>query len=218
MIGGVRLRVVVLISGEGTNLQALIEAARREDARFEIVAVVSDRSDARGLERARQAGIAALHVDPRRYRDRQAYDAALADAVASHDPGLVALAGFMRILGPAFVARFAGRMLNIHPSLLPKFRGLDTHRRVLEAAEAAHGATVHFVTADLDGGPPVIQYRIPVRPEDTQDTLSARVHVGEYIIYPRAVDWFANGRLELHSDHATLDGKRLVEPVRIEGE
>ncbi|HSG65838.1 MAG TPA: phosphoribosylglycinamide formyltransferase [Gammaproteobacteria bacterium] len=212
-----RLRLVVLVSGEGTNLQALIDAESAEAARYSIVAVLSDRRDARGLERARRAGIPAQHLDPRSYAGRDAFDAALGDAIAAHEPGLIVLAGFMRILGADFVGRFAGRMLNIHPSLLPKLKGLHTHRRALENAETEHGATVHFVTAELDGGPTVIQYRTPVTDDDTEDTLSARVHAGEYIILPRAVGWFAEGRLRLQGASAVLDGKPLLEPVRVEG-
>jgi len=211
------LKVVVLISGQGTNLQALIDTAAEPDASFEVVAVFSNRADARGLERARDAGIAAHDLDPHAFPDRAAFDAALAEAVDRYDPGLVVLAGFMRILSPAFVARFEGRLVNIHPSLLPKFKGLDTHRRVLDAGETEHGATVHLVTAELDDGPPIMQYRIDVGPEDTQDTLAARVHEGEYLIYPRTVAWFAQGRLRSDAGNVLLDGEILNEPVRIEG-
>lgn len=209
------MRVVVLISGEGTNLQALIDAAQHDDAQFAIVAVFSDRAAARGLDRARNSGIAAHHVDPRTFSSREAFDSALADSIEAYEPDLIVLAGFMRILSPAFVARFADRMLNIHPSLLPKFKGLHTHRRVLEAEETEHGATVHFVTTELDGGPPVLQYRIEIDPDDTEESLSAKVHVGEYIILPRAVSWFAQGRLQLAGGRVMLDGERLMGPVRI---
>ena len=146
-------RVAVLISGEGTNLQALIDAAQAERLGARIVAVVSNRAGARGLERARAAGIEALHLPAARGQERADYDAALAALLAPHEPDLIVLAGFMRIFGPAFVELYAGRMLNIHPSLLPKYPGLDTHRRVLEAGDRWHGATVHFVTAELDAGP-----------------------------------------------------------------
>lgn len=206
----------MLISGEGTNLQALIDATRQGITNFAIVAVFSDRSDARGLERARKAGIAARHVDPKDYPRREAFDQALADAIDRFDPGLLVLAGFMRILNPTFVARFADRILNIHPSLLPKFKGLHTHRRALAAAETEHGATVHFVTAELDGGPAVLQYRLDIRDNETEDSLSARVHEGEYIILPRAVSWYAEGRLRLESGRAVLDGDAAQMPVCIE--
>ncbi len=211
------LRVVVLISGQGTNLQALIDDGALPDANFQVVAVFSDRADAKGLERARSAGIAAHHIDPQGFADRTRFDAALADAVDEYEPGLVVLAGFMRILSPAFVDRFEGRLLNIHPSLLPKFKGLHTHRRVLAEGETEHGATVHLVTAELDDGQPIMQYCIDIRADDTEDSLEARVHEGEYLIYPRTVAWFAEGRLRTAAGRVLLDGEPLNEPVRIEG-
>jgi phosphoribosylglycinamide formyltransferase-1 len=212
------MRVAVLISGEGSNLQALIDAARDVRLRADIVAVVSNRSAARGLERARAAGIAALHLAAIRGQDRAEYDAALAKLLSPYDPELVVLAGFMRILSPTFIEQFAGRLLNVHPSLLPKFPGLDTHRRVLEAQEPWHGATVHFVTAELDAGPAIIQYRLRVRAGDTTESLAQRVHVGEHIILPRAVSWFAAGRLRLSSGSVMLDGRALNEPVSVDEE
>jgi phosphoribosylglycinamide formyltransferase-1 len=187
-------RVAVLISGEGSNLQALIDAARAENLGARIVAVVSNRGAARGLERARNAGIEALHLPAARGQERAAYDAALAALLAPLEPELIVLAGFMRVLGSEFVDFYAGRMLNIHPSLLPKYTGLDTHRRVLEAGDKWHGATVHFVTDELDAGPAIIQYRLAVGGGDTADSLAQRVHVGEHIILPRAVSWFSAGR------------------------
>jgi phosphoribosylglycinamide formyltransferase 1 len=211
-------RVAVLISGEGSNLQALIDAARDARLRADIVAVVSNRSAARGLERARAAGIAALHLAAIRGQDRAEYDAALAKLLAPYDPTLVVLAGFMRILSPTFIEQFAGRLLNVHPSLLPKFPGLDTHRRVLSAQEPWHGATVHFVTAELDAGPAIIQYRLRVRAGDTTESLAERVHVGEHIILPRAVTWFAAGRLRLASGSVMLDGRALNGPVSVDEE
>jgi phosphoribosylglycinamide formyltransferase-1 len=211
-------RVAVLISGEGSNLQALIDAAGAARLGAEIVAVVSNRGAARGLERARAAGIAALHLPAGRGQERAEYDAALAALLAPHDPELLVLAGFMRILSPQFIDRFAGRMLNIHPSLLPKYPGLDTHRRVLEAQDPWHGATVHFVTAELDSGPVVIQYRLRVRAGDTTESLAQRVHVGEHIILPRAVSWFAAGRLRLAASSVMLDGRALLTPVSIDEE
>src|SRR5690606_30432204 len=184
-----------------------------------IAAAISDRGDARGLERARRAGIEAIHVGRRDFADREAYERALADAIDAHAPAAVVLAGFMRVLGADLVKRFEGRMLNIHPSLLPRYRGLDTHRRVLEAADREHGATVHFVTEELDAGPYVIQYRLPVRPEDTLETLVERVHRGEHVILPRAAGWLASGRLRVERDLAVLDGEPLVAPVVVqEGE
>lgn len=208
----------MLISGEGSNLQALIDASRARAIAAEIVVVVSNRGAARGLERARSAGIPAVHLPAQRGAERSVYDEALSIELAKHSPDLVVLAGFMRIFTPQLVAHFAGRMLNIHPSLLPKYPGLDTHQRALDEGERTHGATVHFVTADLDAGPAVIQYRIAVRPEDTPDSLAARVHTGEHIILPRAVDWFATGRLRLERGAVMLDGKPLPKPVILEGE
>ncbi|NIW24340.1 MAG: phosphoribosylglycinamide formyltransferase [Gammaproteobacteria bacterium] len=210
------LKVVVLISGNGTNLQALIDSAASSDARFEVAAVFSNRADARGLDRARRAGIAAHVIDPREFDDRERFDAALADAVDEYEPGLVVLAGFMRILSPAFVNRFADRLVNIHPSLLPKFKGLHTHRRVLAEGETEHGATVHLVTAELDDGQPIMQYRLDIRADDTEDSLEARVHEGEYLIYPRTVAMFAEGRVTIDAGHVLLDGEIMSEPVRIE--
>ena len=211
-------RVAVLISGEGSNLQALIDAEHAGQLGARIVTVVSNRGAARGLERARAAGIEALHLAPKRGQERADYDAALARLLAPRAPDLIVLAGFMRILGPALVERYAGRMLNLHPSLLPKYPGLDTHRRVLEAGDKWHGATVHFVTDELDGGPAIIQYRLPVRAGDTADSLAERVHKGEHIILPRAVSWFSAGRLRLEGGSVMLDGRALDEPVAIDEE
>jgi phosphoribosylglycinamide formyltransferase-1 len=208
-------RVAVLISGHGSNLQALIDAARAGTLGARIVAVVSNRGAAYGLERARAAGIEALHL-PACGLDRTAYDSALADLLAPREPDLIVLAGFMRVLGPNLVERYAGRMLNIHPSLLPSYMGLDTHRRVLEAGERWHGATVHFVTAELDAGPAIVQYRLAIRPGDTADSLAQRVHVGEHIILPRAVSWFAAGRLSLEGGSVMLDGRALQAPVSVD--
>ncbi|HEX6992618.1 MAG TPA: phosphoribosylglycinamide formyltransferase [Gammaproteobacteria bacterium] len=208
--------VVVLISGEGTNLQALIDSAHDGRLKARVAAAISDRGDARGLDRARRAGVEAIHLGRRGFADRDAYERALADAIDAFAPAAVVLAGFMRVLGPGFVRRFDGRMLNIHPSLLPRHRGLDTHRRVLEAGDREHGATVHFVTDELDAGPAVIQYRLPVRPGDSVETLVERVHRGEHVILPRATDWLVTGRLRLEGGEVVLDGERLAGPVVVE--
>jgi phosphoribosylglycinamide formyltransferase 1 len=210
-------RIAVLISGEGSNLQALIDATRARRIAGDIVAVVSNRGTARGLDRARAAAIPAVHLPAQRGADPSVYDEALAAELAKHAPDLVVLAGFMRIITPPLVDRFAGRMLNLHPSLLPKYPGLDTHARVLASGERTHGATVHFVTHALDAGPAIIQYRIGVRANDTAESLAARVHSGEHVILPRAVDWFARGRLRLEGEAVMLDGKRLMQPVILEG-
>lgn len=209
--------VVVLISGAGSNLGALIAAQPRWP--YRIVAVISNEAQARGLERAWDAGIPTAVLDHRAYPDRPTYDQALAASIDGYAPGLVVLAGFMRILTPAFVAHFSGRLLNIHPSLLPRFRGLHTHRRVLEAGETEHGASVHFVTAELDGGPVILQARVPVQPDDDPPRLGARVLAAEHRIYPMAVGWFAQGRLRLGEDgRARLDGAVLDAAPWLDGQ
>ncbi|HEY4368985.1 MAG TPA: phosphoribosylglycinamide formyltransferase [Steroidobacteraceae bacterium] len=205
--------IVILISGRGSNMRVIAEAAAKGSLAVKVAAVVSDRADAAGLAIAREMQIPAVSLSPRDYTDRPAYDAALAKLVASFDPRLVVLAGFMRILTPNFITPFAGRLLNIHPSLLPRHRGLHTHRRVLEAAETTHGASVHFVTEELDGGPVIVQASIDVRAHDDEASLSARVQQQEHRIYVQAIDWFANGRLRWDQDRAWLDGNPLQQPV-----
>ena len=190
-------RIVILISGRGSNMEALVRACAAERWPARIVAVLSNRPDAAGLAHAEAAGIATGVVDHRAHASREAFDEALARAVEAHAPDVVVLAGFMRILGASFVERFAGRLLNIHPSLLPAFPGLHTHRRALQAGCQVAGATVHFVTAELDHGPIVIQSVVPVRPGDDEAALAARVLATEHLIYPRAVRWLVEGALEL---------------------
>lgn len=207
------LRVVVLVSGRGSNLKAIAARADAGELPVCIEAVVSDRADAGALEWARVRGIATFVLSPRDFPDRETYGRALGDLVESHAPQLVVLAGFMRILSDEFVLRFAGRMLNIHPSLLPRYPGLHTHRRALEAGEREHGASVHFVTPELDGGPVVLQARVPVLPGDDADSLAARVLREEHVIYPRCIGWFAAGRLVFRDGSAWLDGRRLDAPV-----
>ena len=184
-------RVVVLLSGRGSNLRAIVEAALP----IEIVAVIANRPQAAGLAYARERGLPAFVLDHAEYADRAAYDVRLADEIERHRPDLVVLAGYMRILSPAFVERFEGRLLNIHPSLLPAFPGLKTHERALAEGVKIHGCTVHFVTAALDHGPIVVQAAVPVRADDTPAALAARVLVQEHRIYPQAIRWFAEGRL-----------------------
>jgi phosphoribosylglycinamide formyltransferase-1 len=243
-----RRPIVILISGRGGNMRALIERSRDAGAPYTVSKVFSDKADAAGLEVARGLGVPAqalspagmahltdlaTHTDLSARSDpptridlptradptaRAAYDAALAAAVKECSPSLVVLAGFMRILSPQFVADFAGRMLNIHPSLLPKYPGLHTHRRVLQAREAEHGATVHFVTEQLDGGPPVIQARIAVTAADDEASLAARVQTLEHRIYPLAVRWFCEGRLRCENGRAWLDDRALNEPVHFTGD
>jgi phosphoribosylglycinamide formyltransferase-1 len=208
-----RLPIVVLISGTGSNLRAIADQARAGSLPVEIRAVVSDRAEAAGLAWAADAGIATVALSPRTFADRAAYDRELATQVERFRPGLVVLAGFMRILGDEFVDRFAGRLLNIHPSLLPKYRGLHTHRRALEAGDREHGASVHFVTRELDGGPVVLQVRVPVRDGDDEATLATRVLAEEHRIYPECIGWFATGRLQMRDGVVLLDGCRLESPV-----
>jgi phosphoribosylglycinamide formyltransferase-1 len=188
-------RVAVLISGRGSNMAALIEAARAPDYPAEIVLVVSNRPDALGLVRAREAGIATALVDHKTFgEDREAFEHALDAQMATHRIDLICLAGFMRLLTPWFVTRWSGRMLNIHPALLPQFKGLDTHRRALEAGVPRHGATVHFVGVEMDAGPIITQDSVPVLPGDTEKTLAARVLELEHRIYPQALRLVAEGQ------------------------
>ena len=204
-----RCDVVVLISGSGSNLQALIDSTRSDDNPARIRAVISNRADAYGLTRAQNAGIAIQVLDHKAFDGREAFDAALIEAIDTFSPHLVVLAGFMRILTPGFVRHYAGRLLNIHPSLLPLYKGLHTHQRALEAGDAEHGCSVHFVTEELDGGPLVVQAIVPVQAGDTPESLAMRVHAQEHRIYPLAVRWFAEGRLRLGEHGAMLDGQPL---------
>ncbi len=210
-----KLPVVVLISGGGTNLQAIIDSAQA-DLPVEIKAVISNKAGAYGLKRAEMAGIPTAVLEHQQFSSREDFDQALAELIDRHEPKLVLLAGFMRILSPGFVRHYQGRMLNIHPSLLPKFQGLHTHERALEAGEEQHGASIHFVTEELDGGPIILQATVPVQQQDDADTLAARVLEKEHLIYPLAVRWFAQGRLTLENDHALLDGKVLQAPVQLD--
>ena len=189
------LRVVVLISGNGSNLQAIIDASNNTPGLYEVVAVISNREDAYGLERADRAGISTAVVDHKAHDNRESYDHALMQIIDAFEPGLVVLAGFMRILTPGFVRHYAGRMLNIHPSLLPKYKGLNTHQRAIDAGDHVHGCSVHFVTEELDDGPVVLQAEVPIIDGDTAETLAERVHVQEHIIYPEAVRRFTLGEL-----------------------
>ncbi|MES1191499.1 MAG: phosphoribosylglycinamide formyltransferase [Steroidobacter sp.] len=209
-----KLPVVILISGTGSNMQRIAQLAASGDLPIEVRAVISDRADAKGLITAASMGIATAHINPKSFTDRAQFDAALASLIESHAPQLVVLAGFMRILTPAFTQRFAGRLLNIHPSLLPKYPGLHTHRRALDAHDAEHGATVHFVTEELDGGPAIIQARVPIMPEDDEQALAQRVLQQEHQIYPEAIRWFASGRLCFVNNRAWLDDRELSSPMQ----
>lgn len=207
-----RLPIVVLISGDGTNLQALIDSAAA-GLPVEIRAVISNRPDAAGLQRAQRAGIPVHAVDHMAFGERAAFDRALCKTIDRYQPALIVMAGFMRILGRDFIERYPGRVLNIHPSLLPAYRGLDTHRRVLAAGEGTHGVSIHFVTNELDGGPVVAQARVPVLPGDTAEQLAVRVRAAEHALYPLVIRWFAEGRLKISGDTVTLDNVALTQPV-----
>ena len=204
------MSVVVLISGRGSNLQAIIDAINSQQLNAEIRAVISNRPGVKGLERARAAGIPARVLDHNDYDDRDSFDLALQSLIDSFQPELLVLAGFMRILTNHFVDHYKGRMLNIHPSLLPAFTGLNTHQRVLDAGHKQHGVSVHFVTNELDSGPLVIQAVIPVLSDDTAESLAQRIHQQEHIIYPMAISWFADGRLSCKNNQVFLDNQALV--------
>ena len=204
--------IVCVISGRGSNLEAILHTARQEGwesgppAGIRVAGVISNRRDARGLEVARSFGVSAEVVAHQDFPSREAFDAALTQAIDRHRPALVVLAGFMRVLTPAFVARYRGRLLNIHPSLLPAFAGLDTHRRALEAGVRVHGATVHFVSDQLDGGPIVAQAAVPVRPGDSESVLAARVLEQEHILLPRCIRWILEGSVRLEGERVVAEG------------
>lgn len=203
-----RCRIVVLISGRGSNLEAILQAVASGALRVEVAAVLSNRAEAAGLELARKYGVPTDVLDHRAFADRSAFDRALMQRIDSYRPDLVVLAGFMRVLGGEFIDHYAGRLLNIHPSLLPAFPGLRTHERALAAGVAKHGATVHFVTHQVDGGPIVVQAVVPVLPDDTAELLATRVLQEEHRIYPLAIGWYADGRLSLQGETVLLDGRR----------
>ena len=204
-------RIVILISGRGSNMKAIQQRCTEQGWPARVVAVLANRADAGGLVWAATQGIATQVVDHKAYTSREAFDAALASVIDSHEPALVVLAGFMRVLGAAFVLRYAGRLLNIHPSLLPAFPGLHTHRRAMAAGCKAVGATVHFVTPELDHGPIVMQSVVPVYPGDDEPALSARVLATEHVIYPQSVRWFVEGKLRIDGGRVLqLDGASQV--------
>lgn len=203
-------KTVVLISGSGSNLQALIDTQLSGELPISIEAVISNRPNVLGLERAEKAGITTRVLDHKGFDSRETFDAELQRTIDTYRPELIILAGFMRILTPEFTNHYAGRMLNIHPSLLPKYQGLHTHQRALDAGDDCHGVTVHFVTAELDGGPNIIQAVVPIEATDTVDTLAKRIQQQEHIIYPMAAKWFAEGRLSMQGSQATLDGTALA--------
>jgi phosphoribosylglycinamide formyltransferase-1 len=212
-----KLSIAVLASGRGSNLAALIAAQGEADARFEVVLVAGDRPEAQALRLAEAAGIATLALDPRGYADRASFDADLFARVASHEPDLVVLAGFMRILDPGVLAPWVGRMINIHPSLLPKYRGLKTHERAIKAGDPVHGASVHFVTPELDGGPVISQVEIPLKPGDTPASLATRLLPLEHRLLSATVDLLAQRRVTLDGDGVCFDGAPLAAPLRLAG-
>ena len=212
-----RPRLAVLISGHGRNLQAILDACAAGRLPAEPACVISNRADAAGLVRARDAGVPAEVVSHTEYVDRARFDAALGAALERHRPDFVALAGFMRVLGDPFIRAWRGRLVNIHPSLLPRHRGLHTHRRVLEAGDAEHGASVHYVTEELDGGPVVIQGRFSVRPQDDERSLADRVmREVELRIYPQALAWMARGELRYEAGQVRFRGRPLLAPLTLD--
>jgi phosphoribosylglycinamide formyltransferase 1 len=200
------MKLAVLISGSGSNLQAFIDCCADKSLSAEIAVVLSNKKQAFGLQRAEQAGIPTLCIDHREFKDREEFDTAMVAALSDYEVDLVILAGFMRILTPIFIEAYRGRLLNIHPSLLPKYPGLQTHQRALDAGDQEAGVTVHFVTEELDGGPPIVQARVPIMAGDDADMLAARVLQQEHIIYPQAAQWFCQGRLTLAGNQVLLDG------------
>ncbi|MCW8924120.1 MAG: phosphoribosylglycinamide formyltransferase [Gammaproteobacteria bacterium] len=203
--------IVILISGSGSNLQAIIDAVAEKKIAAKISAVISNRPDALGLQRAQSAGINTIIIDHTEFTERQQFDQALAEQVARLNPDLIVLAGFMRILPEAFIEQYQDRILNIHPSLLPEFKGMHTHRRALEAGNRKHGASVHFVSNELDSGPVVIQATVPVLDNDDEKMLAERVLIQEHIIYPLAIQWFTSGRLRLIDNQVYFDNKPVKE-------
>lgn len=207
-----RAQIAVLISGSGSNLQAIIDSCKAGLIDADICLVASNNADAYGLQRAQTAGIPSQVIDHRNFNNREDYDAALVASLAEYQPDLVVLAGFMRILTPVFTTAFEGKLLNIHPSLLPKYPGLHTHKRALDAGDNQHGATVHLVTQELDGGPAILQGQIDIADTDTEASLASRLLTDvEHKIYPLAVQWFVQGRIEMKDGRACMDGELLPE-------
>jgi phosphoribosylglycinamide formyltransferase-1 len=217
-MSGPLLNIVVLISGSGSNLQAILDAIDQGQLNARICGVLSNRADAYGLIRAQAHGIATAVIAHGDFTDRDSFDQAMQQKIDAWQPDIVALAGFMRILTSGFVQHYAGRLLNIHPSLLPHYKGLHTHRRALEAGEREHGCSVHFVTTELDGGPVIAQAVVPVLPSDTEETLQQRVHASEHRLYPQTLIWLAQGDLALHEGRPWYRGRVLESPLRLDGE
>ncbi|WFE68735.1 phosphoribosylglycinamide formyltransferase [Thiomicrospira sp. R3] len=209
------LKVVVLVSGNGSNLQALIDYQRREDCQYKIVKVVANKPDAYGLDRAKQHQIPTALIDHTRYKNRELFEQALINEIDEEPPGLVVLAGFMRVLTPLFTRHYLGRMINIHPSLLPKYPGLNTHQRALDAGDAEHGLSIHFVTAELDAGPVILQASLKIQPNLNAPTLQQQIHQLEHQTYPIAVQLFAQGDIKLNNNQAWFQNEKLNTPLQL---
>jgi len=204
------LPIVVLVSGGGSNLQAIIDQIAEGTLNARICAVISNKADAYGIERARKANIPTELIDHSQYDSRETFDAVLTTSIEKYQPKLVVLAGFMRILSDKFVNHFYGKMINIHPSLLPKYRGLHTHKRALEAGDKEHGLSIHFVSTKLDGGPIILQKSVPVYPDDSEDSLAQRVLVQEHLAYPEVIQWFAEKHLQLVNDQVIINNNPVL--------
>lgn len=207
------LKLAILISGRGSNMEAVAKASRDGRIAASVAVVIADDAAAGGLAVARELGIDTAVVSRKSFPDRAAFERGVIDQIEAHGADIIVLAGFMRVLSPQFTSRYEGRLLNIHPALLPKYKGLHTHGRVLEARDVQHGASVHFVTAELDGGPVVLQSRIGVRPDETENDLAARVLRTEHVILPKVIGWLAEGRLTWRDGRGWLDGRPLDAPV-----
>ncbi len=207
-------RIAILISGRGSNMQSIVKAVELGQIPGEICCVLSNKPKAAGLRFAKQNGIATESLNHKDYISREEFDTALVQSLASYNPDLIVLAGFMRILTPVFIDHFAGRIVNIHPSLLPKYPGLNTHERALHANDKQHGASVHFVTADLDAGPVIIQTVIDIEFEDTPEKLAIKVLAGEHVIYPLAIEWILNGDIQTDKNQCFFQGSAMVKPAK----
>jgi phosphoribosylglycinamide formyltransferase-1 len=207
---GSKINIVILISGNGSNMQSIVDACQTKKINGEVAAVISNRPNAHGLTRALKARVPGYLLDHTGYDTRESYDRSLIQLIDRFSPDLVVLAGFMRILSPGFVNHYAGRLINIHPSLLPKYTGLHTHRRVLESGDTFHGSSVHFVTEELDGGPIIAQRKLKIEPEDTEDTLTDKIKALEHQLYPEVVGWFSQGRLSMRDNQALMDGQPIL--------
>lgn len=205
-------RIVVLLSGSGTTLQSIIDAQLPAT----IAAVISNKPGVMGLKRAEEAGIPSQVIDHTSYSSRESFDLALQESIDNIQPDLIVLAGFMRILSDNFVNQYGGKLVNIHPSLLPKYKGVNTHQRVIDANEPLHGSSIHFVNAELDGGPVLLQARLPVLPNDSVESLELRIKTKEHLIYPTAINWLAEGRIKLIGDEIYMDEKKMAGPVVID--